>query len=239
MTVWVLRQVPSWVTFTVWWNCRFVPVSHSFALETTTRLQASAFQLAEQGDYYEFEGNCVNMCSIHEAFSWLIALRIKGINLLSLSLILAFEKHWSQTSFFWWNHLLCICRFPCFPGWRDNVVYLGRGCELLGANDLFTACVWNLFWLVGSVTCPLTEPYSLYFMWFHRCDETNKEWGCHTPSHTRQSSQPCRKSDFFLRLSSAPLACWRWAVTFSHKLKKESHFAQKVWCTLMIKTEIA
>lgn len=34
---------------------------------------------------------------------------------------------------------------------------LGRGSELLGANDLFTAFVCNLFWLVGAMTCPLTD----------------------------------------------------------------------------------
>lgn len=34
-------------------SCQFVPVSHTFASQIPTQLQASAFQLAEEGDNYE------------------------------------------------------------------------------------------------------------------------------------------------------------------------------------------
>lgn len=64
--------------------------------------------------------------------------------------------------------------------------------EPLGFNDLFTARVWNDLQLVGFVTC-LQSPcraYSLYFMRFHRGDESNKGQDCHTPSRIRQSTQP-------------------------------------------------
>ena len=67
MTVRVLHKMPFTGTLTVWCDCQFVPVSHSFALRITAL--AFAFQLAERGDNHELEGNCVNVCSVHQAVS--------------------------------------------------------------------------------------------------------------------------------------------------------------------------
>lgn len=214
-------------------------MSHSFALQITTQLQASAFQLAEQGGNYGLEGNCLNVCSIHKAVSWLITLRITGINLLSLSLILTFKNTGDRIHSFKRYSLLWICKFPSFPGWGDTGVYLGKGCVLLEANDLFTACVWNLLWLVDAVTCPPTERILFIFVEFHRRDESNKGWDCHqTSAKTPALQETCQFAAAVIL--SFVLVEVSYSVTFSHKLqnKQITFFAQIFWCALKIKKNI-
>lgn len=231
-TVRVLHKVPFGGTFTVWWNCQFVPVSHSFATQITTWLLASAFQLAEQGDNYELEGNCVNVRSIHDAVSSLITLRITGINLLSPSLPLAFEDTGTRTHS---SDGIPRCGFANSLVFQVEETFgfiLGRGCELLGANDLFTVCVWNLFWLLGAVTCPLTE-HSLSIS----CNFTDVMSLISDGTATlHQTSEPTALQETCQFAADVVHSFGLEVNSFSHKLQNKSLFAQNLWCTFKIKT---
>lgn len=96
-----------------------------------------------------------------------------GINLLSLSLVLAFENTRSRIPHM--GSLAADFQISLVFQVEEILGFIfGRGCEMLGANDLFTAFVCNLFWLLGAMTCPLTDRIFFYFMRFHRYDESNK-----------------------------------------------------------------
>lgn len=112
---------------------------------------------------------------------------------------------------------------------------LGRGGELLGANDLFTACVWNLFWLVGAMTCPLTD--RILSIWCVFTDVMSLISDGAATFHQTSDKAPslCRKRVTFLRLLFTPLAWWRWAVTFSYKHQNKILSAQNFWSTLKMK----
>lgn len=146
----------------------------------------------------------------------------------------SFWKYSSQKS----SYGIPRCGFSNSPVFQVEEILgfiLGRGGELLGANDLFTACVCNLFLAGWRHDMPPNWSHSFYLMRFHRCDESNKWWGCHTPSDIWQSPQPCRKRVTFLRLLFTPLAWWRWAVTFSYEHQNKILSAQNFWSTLKMK----
>lgn len=78
-----------------------------------------------------------------------------------------------------------LCWHSLVGHWIQKSLYT----ELWGINDLFTAvCETFPGWL--ALWHSPYKAYSLYFMWFHRGDESNKGQACHTISDIRQSTQP-------------------------------------------------
>lgn len=86
--------------------------------------------------------------------------------------------------------LLSFWKIPCFPRYYSRerlwalIPFKPLNCyELMTCLQLVceTFSGWLALW---HAPC---WAYSLYFMWFHRHDESNKGQDCHTPSHMRQS----------------------------------------------------